>query len=92
MDKNVPLQYNSYYVEDGNFWKVDNLTLGYRIANIKNIVKNARIYVAMLNTLVITGYKGIDPEVNRIGLTPGNDDRDKYPSARTFTFGLNVTF
>ena len=92
LDKNVPLQYNSYYVEDGNFWKVDNITLGYRIGNIKNIVKNARIYVAMLNTLVITGYKGIDPEVNLIGLTPGNDDRDKYPSARTFTFGLNVTF
>lgn len=92
LDKNVPLQYNSYYVEDGDFWKVDNLTLGYRIANIKNIVKNARIYVAMLNTLVITGYKGIDPEVNSLGLTPGNDDRDKYPSARTFTFGLNVTF
>lgn len=92
LDKNVPLQYNSYYIENGDFWKVDNITLGYSIGNIKNIVKNARIYVAMLNSFVITGYKGIDPEVNRIGLTPGNDDRDKYPSARTFTFGVNVIF
>ncbi|MEJ7766419.1 MAG: SusC/RagA family TonB-linked outer membrane protein [Chitinophagaceae bacterium] len=92
LDKNVPLQYNSYYIENGDFWKVDNITLGYGIGKIQNVVKNARVYVAMLNSLVITGYKGIDPEVNRIGLSPGNDDRDKYPSARTFTFGITVTF
>ncbi|MEJ7739682.1 MAG: SusC/RagA family TonB-linked outer membrane protein [Chitinophagaceae bacterium] len=92
LDKNVPLQYNSYYIEDGDFWKVDNITLGYGIGNIRNIVKNARVYVAMLNAIVITDYKGIDPELNRIGLTPGNDDRDKYPSARTFTAGINVSF
>ena len=46
----------------------------------------------MLNSLVFTGYKGIDPEVNRLGLAPGNDDRDKYPSARTLLFGVNATF
>ena len=92
MDKNVPLQYNSYYIEDGDFWKVDNITLGYNIGKIKSIVKNTRIYVSMLNSLVFTGYKGIDPEVNRLGLNPGNDDRDKYPSARTFTVGINATF
>lgn len=92
LDKNVPLQYNSYYIENGDFWKLDNVTFGYGIGSIGSVVKNARVYVAMLNSLVITGYKGIDPEVNRIGLTPGNDDRDKYPSARTFSFGVNVTF
>lgn len=92
MDKNVPLQYNSYYVENGDFWKVDNITLGYNIGKIKSIVKNTRVYVSMLNSLVFTGYKGIDPEVNRLGLAPGDDDRDKYPSARTFTFGLNASF
>jgi hypothetical protein len=92
MDKNVPLQYNSYYVEDGDFWKIDNITLGYNIGKIGSIVKNTRIYVSMLNSFVFTGYKGIDPEVNRLGLAPGDDDRDKYPSVRTFTFGLNATF
>lgn len=92
LDKNVPLQYNSYYVENGNFWKVDNITLGYNIGKIRSIIKSSRIYVSMLNALVITGYKGIDPEVNRLGLAPGNDDRDQYPSVRTFTLGLNATF
>jgi len=45
-----------------------------------------------LNTIIITGYKGIDPEVSRSGLTPGNDERDKYPTTRTFTIGANVNF
>ena len=55
-------------------------------------VKNIRVYASTLNTFTITGYKGIDPEVNRIGLAPGTDDRDKYPTVRTFTVGLNVSF
>jgi TonB-linked SusC/RagA family outer membrane protein len=92
MNKNVPLQYNSYYIENGDFWKIDNITLGYNVGKIAKVVKNARVYVSMLNSFVITGYKGIDPEVNRLGLAPGDDDRDKYPSARTFTFGVNATF
>lgn len=92
LDKNMPLQFNSYYIENGDFWKVDNITLGCNIGKIKNIVRNTRIYVSMLNSILITGYKGIDPEVNRLGLAPGDDDRDKYPSVRTFTLGVNATF
>ena len=92
LDKNVPLQYNSYYIENGDFWKIDNITLGYNLGKVNSILKNARIYASILNAFVITGYKGIDPEVNRLGLSPGDDDRDKYPSVRTFTLGVNVTF
>lgn len=43
-------------------------------------------------TFTITKYKGVDPEVNRLGLNPGVDDRDKFPTVRTFTTGLNLTF
>jgi len=83
----------SYYVEDGDYWKIDNATLGYtfNLAN-KNVFKNLRIYASGINLLTITGYKGIDPEVKQTGLDPGNDERDKYPTTRTFTFGVNVTF
>ena len=87
------LEFNSYYVENGDFWKVDNITFGYNFNKIKNsYIKGARIYVSSLNTLVITKYKGLDPEVNRIGLNPGVDDRDKYPTTRTFTMGVNLNF
>ena len=89
----MPLEYNSYYIEDGDFWKIDNITLGYNFKpNTLKYVKNMRVYVSTLNTFTITGYSGIDPEVNRIGLAPGNDERDKYPTVRTFTFGANLTF
>ena len=83
----------SYYVEDGDFLKIDNVTLGYTLP--KDAIKFAqsfRIYTSGLNLATITGYKGIDPEVNRNGLSPGNDERDKYPSIRTFTLGINFTF
>lgn len=84
--------YVSYYVENGDYWKVDNITLGYNV-NLKSnkYVKSLRIYASGLNMFTITGYKGIDPEVNRSGLAPGNDERDKYPTTRTFTLGALVT-
>jgi hypothetical protein len=95
LNKNVPLEFNSYYVEDGDFWKIDNITLGYNVglpAAAKKYIQAARVFVSSLNSFIITGYKGIDPEVNWSGLDPGNDGRDKYPTVRTFTLGLNVTF
>ncbi|WP_211092351.1 SusC/RagA family TonB-linked outer membrane protein [Chitinophaga eiseniae] len=87
------LEFNSYYVEKGDFWKIDNITLGYTFAGLKNkYLKGARVYVSSLNTFTITGYKGLDPEVNRMGLNPGMDDRDKYPTTRSFTLGVNLNF
>ena len=87
------LCYVSYYVEQGDYVKLDNVTLGYTF-DVKNskVFKNARVYASGLNLLTITGYKGIDPEVNRSGLDPGDDQRDKYPTTRTFSIGVNVTF
>lgn len=93
LNKNVPLEFNSYYVEDGDFWKIDNITLGYNFRNLNiKYIRSARVYFSSLNTFIITGYKGIDPEVDWTGLNPGIDNRDKYPTTRTFTLGLNVNF
>lgn len=93
LSKDIPLEFNSYYVEDGDFWKIDNITLGFNLPKTGvAFIKSARFYVSTLNTFMITGYKGIDPEVNRLGLSPGNDDRDKYPTTRTYTLGLNLNF
>lgn len=104
-----PQEFNSFYVEDGDYWKIDNITLGYNFTNtgIRHI-EAARIYASSLNTFIITSYKGIDPEVSLVtsgggsqagininsgaGLSPGIDQRDKYPTMRTFTVGINITF
>ena len=91
---NTDLVYVSHYIENGNYWKIDNVTFGYTLPNslIKGM-KNARVFVSGLNLITFTGYTGIDPEgVTMTGFFPGNDQRDKYPTTRTFTAGLSVTF
>ena len=88
----VEPEFNSYYVEDGDYWKIDNITLGYSFGQVGKYIKSLRIYGSVLNALTITGYKGIDPEVSTDGLTPGYDTRDRYPSVRSFSFGVNVKF
>ncbi|MCR5453817.1 MAG: SusC/RagA family TonB-linked outer membrane protein [Bacteroidales bacterium] len=85
-------EFNSYYVEDGDYWKIDNITIGYTFKNIAKHIKSIRLYVSGNNLLTITGYKGIDPEVSMLGLNPGYDDRDKYPSTRSFVFGASFNF
>lgn len=85
-------EFNSYYVEDGDYWKIDNLTIGYSFGSIGKYIKGLRLYVSSNNLACFTGYKGVDPEVSISGLNPGYDNRDQYPSVRSFSFGLNANF
>lgn len=86
-------RYLSEYVEDGDYWKIDNITLGYSF-DVKKLkyVQSIRLYASCLNLATFTSYKGLDPEVKTTGLAPGIDDRDKYPTVRSFTFGVGITF
>jgi hypothetical protein len=84
---------HSFFVEDADFWKIDNITLGYTFNTNKiNWLKNARIYVSILNTFCFTNYSGTDPEAGTGGLTPGIDWADKYPTTRIYTIGFNAKF
>ena len=85
-------EFNSYYVENGDYWKIDNITLGYSFSKINKWIKTLRLYASVNNAITITGYKGIDPEVSTSGLAPSYDNRDSYPHTRAFTFVMNVTF
>lgn len=84
----------SYYIEDGDYFKLTNIMLGYTVPLKKNnYVQNIRVYGSVDNVFTITKYKGIDPEINTENFwTAGVDDRDKYPTIRSFTFGASVTF
>jgi len=88
---------NSSNVQNGAYAKLKNVALGYKfpteLINSAGI-SSLRIYVQATNLAVVTGYKGSDPEVSSNGnsnLSPGVD-RNTVPSARIFTFGLNVGF
>jgi iron complex outermembrane receptor protein len=92
--KFVKRQFTSdYFVENGSFFKLDNVSVGYGFDNILKKV-NARLSFTVQNVLTITKYSGIDPEVpysevNKVKNVPGIDN-NFYPRARTFMIGLSL--
>ena len=85
----------SDHLENGDFLKLSNITLGYTFnpkGVLGNYIKKARIYANATNLFCITSYTGIDPEVDNYFMAPGIDDRDKYPVTRNYTVGLSLNF
>lgn len=81
------------YLENGSYFRLSTLTLGYNFGRIGNWVNNIRLYATCNNVFTITKYKGVDPEIYLGGLTPGVDWRNTtYPRTRTFMVGLNINF
>lgn len=80
------------YIEKGDYLRLANLSIGYRFKNISKYISDLRLYASCNNVFVITGYDGLDPEVNLGGTEPGIDNRNFYPKTRTFMFGTSVTF
>lgn len=76
---------DSRYVQNASYLKLKNLTLGYRPRLPKTSPVGIRIYATATNLFTITPYKGYDPEV------ASGTDSGAYPSARTFTFGVNLS-
>ncbi len=72
------------YVEDADYLKLRTLSLGYRF-HIKPIKTDVHLTATATNLFTLTGYKGYDPEVQ------GGIDLGQYPSARNFTFGIEIT-
>lgn len=89
-------RYSDRYIENGSYVRLDNATLGYTVKTKGDYLKNLRFYASGNNIFVLTGYRGIDPEVTLSGLTPGIDwnrfGNGFYPKTRTFMFGVNVGF
>jgi TonB-dependent starch-binding outer membrane protein SusC len=83
----------SYFVEDGDFLKFDNVTLGYNMKLMPQYIQTMRLYLSVQNFLILTKYSGLDPELtNSDPITPGFDPRDKYPTIKSLTVGLNLIF
>jgi TonB-dependent starch-binding outer membrane protein SusC len=80
------------FLENGSYLRLDNATLGYTFPIHSHAVSRLRAYVSANNLFVLTGYRGIDPEINIGGLTPGIDNNDYYPKTRSFQFGVNAIF
>lgn len=85
---------SSYFLENGNYVKLDNVTLGYNYApKNRNLLESLRVYVTAKNLFTLTGYEGNDPSiVTSTGITPGIDVNSAYPQATQVSFGVTLRF
>lgn len=87
-----------YYLEDGSFLKIDAISLGYTLSMLKytKLINRIRIYATVGNVCTITGYSGMNPEVNVTRWDQGTekfwDRANFYPIVRTYTLGLKLNF
>ncbi len=95
-----PASVSTRYLKDGSFFRMNNATLAYNL-DTKSIgctkwLEELRISLTGQNLFVITSYDGFDPEVNQDssdrGIQSFGIDKNSYPKARAFVFGLNLTF
>lgn len=77
---------SDYYVQNASFLKIDNITLGYTFDDLTMRKLKARVYATVQNPIVITKYKGLDPEVN------DGIDYNAYPRPLMFMLGFNFNF
>jgi iron complex outermembrane receptor protein len=86
---------SSRYLEKGDYLKMANATISYNIGNIGREFKNLNIFITGQNLFVLTDYSGFDPEVNtdkKVDDVPSfGIEYIPYPSARTFTLGVNFS-
>ena len=85
---------SSYFLEKGDYFKLDNLTLGYSFGlRNKRLLESLRVYVTAKNLFTITSYTGNDPSiVTQTGITPGVDVTSAYPTATQLSLGVTLRF
>ncbi|PIB35645.1 SusC/RagA family TonB-linked outer membrane protein [Reichenbachiella sp. 5M10] len=85
---------SDYFLEDGTYLRIRNITLGYTIPNsvLKDKVNKLRFYVTAQNPFTFTKYEGYDPEVGGDGLFTRGVDMGNYPVTRKFLAGLQLQF
>ena len=87
---NIP---SDRYLEKGDYFRLQTLSLGYTFDKLDDWLQSLQLYATCNNVFTITGYKGLDPEVNMGGLSPGVDYRwSNYPHTRTIMVGIRANF
>lgn len=80
----VPQYYSDFYVENGSFLRMDNITIGYTFLYRG---QPWRVFGTIQNAFTLTGYSGVDPTAGLVGI-----DNNIYPRSRTFSGGVNIRF
>ncbi|MBE0424248.1 MAG: TonB-dependent receptor [Lutibacter sp.] len=89
----VPLS-STYFLESGDFFRINNISLGYTFPKISDGIQKVRVYALAQNPFIIKSFSGFTPEL------PGNGDPlgttgielNAYPSVSSYLFGININF
>ena len=88
-------QFSDLYIQNGDFFRISNITLGYNFAPLinKKWLSNCRLYFQVQNVATFTKYDGMDPEIG-FGSQAwvSGIDNGFYPRSRTYLFGVNLAF
>jgi TonB-linked SusC/RagA family outer membrane protein len=84
---------SSFFLEKGDYFKLQNATVGYNFPVKSQYVDNLRVYVSAKNIYTLTGYSGNDPSIVRTtGIEPGVDNANAYPLATQISLGVTLRF
>lgn len=87
---------STYYIEDGSYLRINNITLGYTFPKFLDQINKVRLYVTAINPFIFTKFSGYSPELsgnnNADPLGSAGIELDAYPTNKTFLMGLNVSF
>lgn len=85
---------SSYFLENGDFFKLENVTLGYNVPlKESSVISSLRVYLSAKNLFTLTSYSGNNPSVvSSTGITPGVDVTSSYPEATQLTLGVTLRF
>lgn len=88
----VPLSSN-YYLESGDFFRINNITLGYSLPkDVISIFSKVRIYASAKNPFIFKKFSGYTPELPGDPLGTAGIELNAYPTLRSFYFGINTSF
>jgi hypothetical protein len=88
------LPHSTYFLETGDFVRINNLTIGYTFKQAffeKHKITNFRCYLTAQNLATFTGYSGFSPELSEGDPLKQGIELNAYPTTRTFAFGVNLT-
>lgn len=95
-DTNNNMRGSSFYVENGSYLRLQNIQIGYTIPSSlcqkSKLFSSCRFYISGQNVFTLTGYSGLDPELGINSPLDMGVDATRYPTSRTFTFGVNLQF
>ena len=94
-ENNINWQFSDLYIQDGDYLRISNITVGYDFAKLINLkaISQARLYFQVQNAFTFTKYDGMDPEIG-YGTSDwvSGIDLGYYPRPRTYLIGVNLKF